>query len=153
TSRAEYRLTLRADNADQRLTLLGIETGCVGPERRTAFFEKMYQLEEARELCRGLKATPHKLSEFGVKINADGVRRSALELLSYPDIGLEQLKVVWPELSTTNNDVAEQLEIEGKYSGYVERQDSDIRAFRKDEALALPFDLDVDAIGSLSAEI
>jgi tRNA uridine 5-carboxymethylaminomethyl modification enzyme len=153
TSRAEYRLTLRADNADQRLTQMGVEIGCVGSERAEVFAEKMRTLTETRKLASSLKATPNKLAEYGLKINADGIRRSALELLSYPDIGIEQLKVVWPELSATSFEVAEQLEIEGKYSGYVERQEVDIRAFRKDENLALPADLDVDAIGSLSAEI
>ena len=153
TSRAEYRLTLRADNADQRLTRLGMDIGCVGSERETAFTGKMLALDAARALMAGLKASPNKLGSFGLKINADGVVRSALELISRPDIDLAALAVVWTELGEIPPAVAEQLEIDGKYAGYIERQDSDIRAFRKDEQLALPADLDVDAIGSLSTEI
>ncbi len=153
TSRAEYRLTLRADNADQRLTRMGMAIGCVGSEREQAFGQKMQSLDEARKLAQNLSLTPNKLNEKGLKINTDGVRRSALELLSYPDMSFEQLKHIWPELTSLQPEIVEQLEIEGKYAGYMERQDIDIRAFRKDEAMALPADLDVDAIGSLSAEI
>ena len=153
TSRAEYRLTLRADNADQRLTRLGIEAGCVGGERDMAFSGKMLALDAARVLMAGLKASPNKLAPFGLKVNADGVVRSALELISRPDIDLPKLAMVWPELGEIPTAVAEQIEVDGKYAGYIQRQDSDIRAFRKDEALALPVDLDVDAIGSLSTEI
>jgi len=100
-----------------------------------------------------LKASPNKLASCGFKINADGVVRSALELLAYPDIDLAGLASLWTELAHINPRIAEQLEIDGKYAGYIERQDVDIRAFRKDERLALPADLDVDAVGSLSAEI
>jgi tRNA uridine 5-carboxymethylaminomethyl modification enzyme len=153
TSRAEYRLTLRADNADQRLTALGIGIGCVGRERARIFADKMRALDDARKLTQDLQSTPNQLSRHGLKINADGVRRSAYELLSYPDIGLEKLVGVWPELKSIRSEIAEQLEIDGKYAGYLERQELDIRAFQKDEALNLPHDLDVDAIGSLSAEI
>jgi len=153
TSRAEYRLTLRADNADQRLTDRGLAIGCVGAERTRAFRVKIEALEAARHLMGSLKASPNKLASHGLKINADGVVRSALELIAYPDIDLARLSVVWPELTAISPAVAEQLEIDGKYAGYIERQDSDIRAFQKDEKLLLPIDLDVDAIGSLSAEI
>jgi len=153
TSRAEYRLTLRADNADQRLTRLGIEIGCVGSERKATFKAKIEALNAARALMDSLSASPHKLASCGLKINADGVVRTALELISYTDIDLAKLAVIWPELAQIGSEVAEQLEIDGKYAGYIERQDDDIRAFRKDESLALPDDLDVDAVGSLSAEI
>ena len=153
TSRAEYRLTLRADNADQRLTRQGIGIGCVGGERQKAFCDKMKSLDSARALMGSLKASPNKLASFGLKVNADGVVRTALELISYPEIDLNKLVEVWPELAGIGPQTAEQLEIDGKYAGYIERQDSDIRAFRKDESLILPRDLDVDAIGSLSAEI
>jgi tRNA uridine 5-carboxymethylaminomethyl modification enzyme len=153
TSRAEYRLTLRADNADQRLTALGIETGCVGSERIRHFEAKIEDLNKAKNMAKNLTATPSQLIRQGLKINPDGVRRSALELLSYADISIAQLTVIWPELAGIAPEIVEQLEIEGKYAGYMERQDIDIRAFRKDEALALPADLDIDAIGSLSAEI
>ena len=153
TSRAEYRLSLRADNADQRLTQRGIALGCVGIARQEAFEAKMQALGTVRDLMAGLKASPNKLVSFGLKINADGVVRSALELISYPDIDLQMLAGIWAELASIPRSIAEQLEIDGKYAGYIERQDSDIRAFRKDERLALPVDLDVDAIGSLSIEI
>ena len=153
TSRAEYRLTLRADNADQRLTDKGIALGCVGTVRQQAFGDKMAALSAARQLAGNLKATPNQLRQHGLQINADGVWRSALDLLTYPDIDFAAIATIWPELGTIPSDVVEQLEIDGKYSGYMERQDIDIRAFRKDENLALPVDLDVDAVGSLSAEI
>ena len=153
TSRAEYRLTLRADNADQRLTEHGIALGCVGSERLQAFHSKMASLTEARVLAGGLIATPNKLNQQGLWINEDGVRRSALDLLSYPDIGFAKLTQIWPELAAFQLDVIEQLEIDGKYAGYMERQNIDIRAFRKDENLVLPEDMDLDAVGSLSVEI
>lgn len=153
TSRAEYRLTLRADNADQRLTALGIATGCVGLQRQQAFAAKMQELDTARDLMASLKASPNKLAGFGLKINADGVVRSALDLISYPTVSISDLIPVWPQLAELDSKITNQLEIDGKYEGYIDRQDSDIRAFRKDERLILPVDLDVDAIGSLSVEI
>ena len=153
TSRAEYRLTLRADNADQRLTPLGLGLGCIGPERRAAFAAKMDALAAARDMAENLRATPSQLNKMGLRINADGNWRSALDLLTYPDMNLDRLTAIWPELGSLDPAIVEQLEIDGKYAGYMERQDMDIRAFRKDENLALPADLDVDSIGSLSAEI
>ena len=153
TSRAEYRLTLRADNADQRLTELGIGIGCVGSVRETAFRQKIETLETARNLASGLSLSPNKLAKFGVNVNADGKPRSALDLLGYQDVSIETLCQIWPELRAITPVIAEQLEIDGKYAGYMERQNIDIRAFRKDENLILPHDLDVDSIGSLSAEI
>ncbi len=153
TSRAEYRLTLRADNADQRLTPKGLEIGCVATERRAVYAAKQASLTHAKNLCNGLKASPNKLWQHGLKINADGIVRSALDLLAYADIQMSQLAAIWPELQGLDPAIVEQLEIDGKYAGYIERQDVDIRAFRKDEDLQLPADLDVTAIGSLSAEI
>ncbi len=153
TSRAEYRLSLRADNADQRLTELGIGIGCVGSVREAHFRGKVATLENARRMAENLKMTPNKLNNHGLKINSDGNWRSAMDLLSYPDIGFDKIAEIWPELANVPRGTAEQLEIEAKYSGYMERQDIDIRAFRKDENLLLPMDLDVDAIGSLSTEI
>lgn len=153
TSRAEYRLTLRADNADQRLTELGLKLGCIGVSRETAFRQKMTALDQARQLATSLSATPNQLAKAGLKINQDGVRRNVLELIAYPDISREQLLPLWPELTAITPELFEQLEIDSKYAGYLTRQQTDIQAFRRDENLALPSNLDVDAIGSLSAEI
>ncbi len=153
TSRAEYRLLLRADNADQRLTAKGLAIGCVGSVRRDAYTAKAAALAASRELVRSLQATPAELLRQGLPVNQDGVRRSAADLLRYPDLDLAALSRLWPELGEIPADIAEQLEIDGKYAGYLDRQEADIRAFRKDEALELPDDLDPDAIGSLSAEI
>jgi len=153
TSRAEYRLVLRADNADQRLTERGCAVGCVGPARAQSFAEKQAALTLARDLVRRLQATPPELARHGIAVNQDGVRRSAAALLSYPGIDLARLAAVWPELKQLRADVAEQVEIDGRYAGYLERQEADIRAFRRDEALRLPADLDYESIGSLSAEI
>ncbi|MEJ0061910.1 MAG: tRNA uridine-5-carboxymethylaminomethyl(34) synthesis enzyme MnmG [Alphaproteobacteria bacterium] len=153
TSRAEYRLSLRADNADQRLTGIGMALGCIGQERAAHFTAKMAELDRTRALAASLKATPNELARHGMRVNQDGARRSVLELLSYPDISLEALGAVWPELKNLAPEIVEQIEIDGRYAGYMERQDSDIRAFRKDENLLLPPELDVDAIGGLSAEV
>ena len=153
TSRAEYRLTLRADNADQRLTPMGIALGCVGADRRQAYTAKAEALDGARALVRRLRMTPSELRRHGLTINADGIRRSAADLLAYAEIDLARLSAIWPELAAMPRPIAAQLEIDGRYSGYLERQAEEIAAFRRDEALKLPSDLDYDAIGSLSAEI
>jgi tRNA uridine 5-carboxymethylaminomethyl modification enzyme len=153
TSRAEYRLVLRADNADQRLTPLGVALGCVGLERREAFAVKAAALAEARSLARRLTLSPTALRAHGIAVNADGIARSAGDLLAYPEVDLARLAAIWPELAGIPPDIAEQVEIDGKYAGYLERQEAEIRAFRKDEALKLPRDLDYSAIGSLSTEV
>lgn len=153
TSRAEYRLSLRADNADQRLTPEGIAIGCVGEDRCSTWNMKSDALSQARKLVHGLSATPNELEKHGLAINRDGVRRTAHQLLSYPHITLEMLQKIWPELMDLTPDIAEQIQIDALYSGYIDRQEADISAFRKDENLALPADLDYAAIGSLSTEI
>ncbi len=153
TSRAEYRLSLRADNADRRLTGLGIRAGCVGAERAAAFQAKLDALDRAKAAFAAATVTPNQAADFGWTLNRDGVRRSAFELLGHPEIGRERVLAAWPELNATRADVLEQLEIESRYAGYLERQERDIAAFRRDEALALPEDLPYDAIGSLSAEV
>ena len=152
TSRAEYRLLLRADNADLRLTARGIAAGCVSPDRAAHYRGKAAALEEARGLVRSLSGTPTALRRAGFAINLDGRPRSAHDLLGYPDIGLANLLPLWPALGGLRSDIAEQIEIEGTYAGYLERQVADIHAYRRDEALSLPADLDYAAIASLSAE-
>jgi tRNA uridine 5-carboxymethylaminomethyl modification enzyme len=153
TSRAEYRLTLRADNADQRLTPIGIGLGAVGQERERRFSAKMAALDEARRRLAELRMTPPALKRHGIMVNEDGIPRNATELLAYPGVDLARLTVIWPELGSLSPEIAEQLEIDARYAGYLERQERDIAAFRRDEALLLPVDLDYSAVGSLSREI
>ena len=153
TSRAEYRLTLRADNADQRLTGRGLDLGIVGSERARAFGRKMDDLDGARALARGLTMTPNEARKHGLRINQDGVRRSVHELLAYPDIDVARLCAVWPELGTLPGFAIEQLEVDARYAGYLDRQRDDIDAFRRDESLGLPDDLDYSSIAGLSTEI
>ena len=153
TSRAEYRLWLRADNADQRLTPRGLEIGCVGSARAEMFHVKQRSLEAARRLADGLRLSPSALAKRGIAINQDGVLRSALDLLAYPEIDWTRLTTLWPELAAVSPNVAEQLTIDARYEGYLDRQRQDIAAYRRDEALTLPVDLDYGAIGSLSNEV
>ena len=153
TSRAEYRLTLRADNADQRLTGLGDKIGCVGPRRSRAFLEKSKKLAALRETVNTLQASPSALARHGFDIAQDGVARSAMRLLAYADIDMARLARVWPKLGIVEGDIAEQIEIEGRYAAYLVRQMADIEAFRRDEDLLLPPDLNFDGIGGLSNEV
>jgi len=153
TSRAEYRLKLRSDNADQRLTPIGLDYGLVGSGRAKIYNEKASALKKFNELIEGLEITPNKAAAFGLKINQDGVRRSAKTLLSYAQISLEDLTKIWPELKEIPEETARQIEIDATYSAYLDRQDADIIAFRKDENLMLPTALDYSAIGGLSNEV
>ena len=153
TSRAEYRLVMRADNADQRLTPLGLKLGCVGTAREQAFAAKMAELAAARALVERLKLSPTALNAKGLTVNEDGVPRSANDLLAHPELDLTRLAAVWPELRAISPEIGEQIEIDARYSGYLARQEAEIRAFRKDEALILPANLDYAAVGALSHEI
>jgi tRNA uridine 5-carboxymethylaminomethyl modification enzyme len=152
TSRAEYRLTLRADNADQRLTPLFEAAGIVGEERSRAFGAKLAKLETARATLSDLSLTPNEAQRHGIGVRLDGTRRNALELLSLPGVDFSVLSNVWQELQDFGPEVGEALEIDAKYAGYLDRQEADILAFRRDEALLLPKDLDYTAVNGLSAE-
>ena len=152
TSRAEFRLTLRADNADQRLTVAGIALGCVGAARASAFHVKSQALDAARVRALALQLTPDQAGKRGLRVKADGQRRDLIQLLAYPDIGFNDLAAIWPEITGWPAPVREQLEIEAAYAGYLDRQMADVAAFRRDEDLVLPGDLDYRAIGGLSNE-
>ena len=151
TSRAEYRLTLRADNADQRLTSFGGQAGIVGSERAKAFADKVKRLNVSRETMRSLTLTPNEATKHGIAVRLDGVRRSALDLLSLTDF--PTLAGIWAELGALQPEIIEQLEVDAQYAGYLDRQDADIVAFRRDEGRSLPSDLDYGAVSGLSNEV
>ncbi len=153
TSRAEYRLSLRADNADQRLTPKGIELGCVGSLRTRAFEGKMRDIENGRALAKSLSLSPAQAEARGLKVNQDGQRRDALQLLAYPTISFDALAAIWPELDAVKSQAREQLEIDALYSGYLERQALDVEAFKRDEDLRLDPHLDYASVGGLSTEV
>ncbi|MBL8638894.1 MAG: tRNA uridine-5-carboxymethylaminomethyl(34) synthesis enzyme MnmG [Alphaproteobacteria bacterium] len=153
TSRAEYRLTLRADNADQRLTEVGLALGCVGRERAEAWAFKKDRLDRARALTTHLQKTPNELAQMGIEVNFDGVRRNVLDLAALPHVGWDRLRQVWPELNEIEPEIAEQIQIDSLYAGYMDRQNSDIEAFRRDEDLIIPTPFDFAQVGSLSTEI
>ncbi|MDU2923401.1 tRNA uridine-5-carboxymethylaminomethyl(34) synthesis enzyme MnmG [Bradyrhizobium sp.] len=151
TSRAEYRLTLRADNADQRLTDKGIALGCVGADRAHFHRTKMDALEATRSLARSVTITPNEAAKYGLTLNRDGQRRSAFELMAYPEIGFSEVRGIWPELGTIEPAIAVHLEIDAKYDVYVRRQSEDVDAFRRDEGLVLG-DIDYALVPGLSNE-
>lgn len=152
TSRAEYRLTLRADNADQRLTEKGIALGCVGSARTQRHRAKMDALNAARTLAKSLTITPNEAIKHGLSLNRDGQRRSAFELMAYPDIGWSQVRAIWPELSAMDSAIATHLEIDAKYDVYLERQSADVEAFRRDEGMVLS-EVDYQQVPGLSNEV
>lgn len=151
TSRAEYRLTLRADNADQRLTDKGIALGCVGEARSLRHGAKMAALAEAKTLAKSLSITPNEAAKHGLALNHDGQRRTAFELLAYPEVSWTEIRGVWPELSAIDSSIAVHLEIDAKYDVYLKRQTADVASFRRDEGLILT-DIDYDAVPGLSNE-
>jgi tRNA uridine 5-carboxymethylaminomethyl modification enzyme len=151
TSRAEYRLTLRADNADQRLTDKGIALGCVGSARSLRHGAKMAALDAARSLATSFTLTPNEAAKYGVSLNRDGHRRSAFELLAYPGIGWGDVTGIWPELSAIEPAIATHLEIDAKYDVYLKRQTADVDAFRRDEGLVLS-EIDYADVPGLSNE-
>jgi tRNA uridine 5-carboxymethylaminomethyl modification enzyme len=153
TSRAEYRLTLRADNADQRLTGRGIALGCVGAERARHHRAKLAALEGARTMALAANVTPSEAARHGLSLRKDGHRRSAFELLSYPEIGIGDLARIWPGFGDLEPTIAEQLEIDAKYDVYLSRQAADVESYRRDESLVLADDIDYAALPGLSNEV
>jgi len=152
TSRAEYRLTLRADNADQRLTDKGIALGCVGDTRRARHVAKMAALQDAKRLAKSLTLTPNEAAKYGLALNRDGQRRSAFELMAYPEVGWAEVRSIWPELSAIDPAIAIHLEIDAKYDVYLKRQSADVDAFRRDEGLVLG-EIDYAVVPGLSNEV
>jgi tRNA uridine 5-carboxymethylaminomethyl modification enzyme len=153
TSRAEYRLTLRADNADQRLTPIGRAAGCVGVSRETTFARQTVDFDRARAALVSRTVTPNEAQRHGIAIRLDGVRRSGLELLAWPGVDMSVLARVWPDLAGLNARISRRLEIDALYAGYLDRQDADILAFRRDEGLCLPEGFDYGAVTGLSTEV
>ena len=153
TSRAEYRLQLRADNADQRLTEKGVAIGCIGAERARLHKEKTSTLNDALEFAKSVSLTPKEAERHGLSLNKDGQRRTAFELLSYPTVTITQLAKIWPRFGELPPKIAEQIEIDAKYAVYLSRQAADIAAYRRDESVALPDDFDYAALPGLSNEM
>jgi tRNA uridine 5-carboxymethylaminomethyl modification enzyme len=152
TSRAEYRLKLRADNADQRLTAKGISIGCVGATRAKFYGEKSAALHDARELANSVSLTPKEAERHGIALNKDGQRRTAFELLAYPNVAISDLAKIWPRFGELAKTIAEQIEIDAKYDVYLSRQAADVAAYRRDESFTLPDDLDYEGMRGLSNE-
>jgi tRNA uridine 5-carboxymethylaminomethyl modification enzyme len=153
TSRAEYRLKLRADNADQRLTPLGQALGCVGRDRARAFEKKSAALDAATAALKSVSLTPNEAARHGISLNQDGRRRTAFELLSYPEISFGRLAAIWPELGGISDAVAAQVGVDARYAAYVERQEADVEALKRDEATPLDPETDYEAVSGLSAEL
>ncbi len=153
TSRAEYRLSLRADNADERLTPRGIDLGCIGQRRREIFTARAEKIARARTLLEGVSLTSAAALKQGLPVNQDGQRRSGFALLALPEVTVARLGQIWPELADIDPVTAERVETDARYAVYLDRQQADIDAFRRDEQLALPAALDYDSIAGLSAEL
>ncbi|MCZ2203517.1 tRNA uridine-5-carboxymethylaminomethyl(34) synthesis enzyme MnmG [Bartonella sp. A05] len=153
TSRAEFRLSLRADNADARLTPLAQQWGIVSNARWVCYQNKQQRLDQARSLCKELFLSPNEASRYGLQINRDGIRRSAYDLLAYPHMSVEHLSSFWPQLQSIDTRTVEALEIEAQYAVYLERQAQDIAALQRDERLEIPSSLDIQEISGLSNEL
>lgn len=153
TSRAEFRLSLRVDNADERLTLLGAKIGVVGSDRQAAFQARNGEIEALRETLQSLWLTPRQAEGVGLQLNQDGLRRSAYQILSYPDVGFERLAAIWPELHGYPASVVARVTADAVYAVYLDRQAAEIQAYRRDQTLKVPADLDLDGISGLSNEL
>ena len=153
TSRAEFRLRLRADNADQRLTPLGIGMGCVGPQRRSAFEHRQIQLEDGRAMLRARSLTPNEAARYGMELNRDGRRRTGLELLAHPAVDFARLRAIWPEIGSLDAKIVAQIEVDARYAAYVDRQAEDVAVLRRDEAISIPENFGYADLPGLSVEL
>ena len=153
TSRAEYRLSLRADNADSRLTQIGINIGLISSERNKIFTQKMNKINQLNNTLKSLKISPNNAEKFNIKIAKDGVKRSALDILSRRDVNFDKLRSIWKEIPVSSKKEEEQIEIEAHYAGYLNKQEADIIAFRKDENLRIPDNMDYSKLSGLSNEV
>lgn len=153
TSRSEYRLSLRIDNVDERLTGKGLAIGCVGPEREAHFRRSQDEIRETRQRLQALALTPQEASRHGLELNQDGIRRSAYQLLSYPSIGWDDVMRIWPDLAGVSAPVRERLETDATYAVYLDRQQADIAAYRRDEGVVLEESIDFQGLPGLSNEI
>ena len=153
TSRAEYRLSLRADNADTRLTQIGINIGVVNAQRAEIFTKKVNKINELSNSLKSLKISPNEAEKFDIKVARDGVKRSAFEILSREGVTFNKLRSIWNKIPKASNDEEEQIEISAHYSGYLDKQEADIIAFRKDENLKIPDNIDYSKLSGLSNEV
>ena len=153
TSRAEYRLSLRSDNADIRLTDKGIKIGLISKKRTELFIEKSKELTDTQETMDRLNITPTKISKYGINIAKDGIARSASQVLGQKDVNMSKIREIWPEIKYVSREIDEQLEINSHYKGYLKKQNADILAFKKDENLIIPKNINYDNFSGLSNEV
>ena len=153
TSRAEFRLYLRADNADQRLTEKGYRIGCVSDARHRVFEGKMAGIDELKRDLSDVSLDSRSAGRFGIKISGDGSKRSGMDLLGYPDVTMAQLSGIWPFVGTYPETIQKQVENDGRYANYIERQRSDVKALKRDEALVIPAEFAFEGLGGMSSEI